>query len=413
MMSESFSISNCRICNSTELDNFFSLGDQPLANQLRPDPFFPQNNYPLELTFCRNCSTVQLTHTIDPSLLFSEYVWVTGTSRVAKHYSQQLCNYLLDRSPVSKPFIVEIASNDGTFLKPFIDKNLKVLGVDPASNICDIANANNIPTKCAFFGANTANDLVSSYGKADIIFARNVLPHVPDPHDIISGVADLLSDDGVFAVEFHSAHTILNELHYDSIYHEHYFYHSCTSLISLMKSHCLYPFDLTISPISGGSCVLYFTRDSVRKPTSSLTASLDLERDSGITSIKSWKVFAENCTLHSSNLRRLIVDFHQAGNSIVGYGASARSSTLLNYLALNSETIKYIADISPHKAGKFSPGSNIPIVHPDKVFSTNPDVILLLAWNFTDEIIDTIKNVYQWSGTVVLPLPNEPRVISI
>jgi SAM-dependent methyltransferase len=260
----------CRLCGSSNIDLVLDATSQPPANSLRKpsDPAPPC--IPLVLCRCASCGTLQLSETVDPEYLFSHYVWVTGTSAAAHGYAREFANNILSRATEGSQKVLEVASNDGTFLRPFLSLGHAVVGVDPAANIAETANQAGILTYPSFFGAATSGTVVEKHGRFDVVFARNVLPHVKDPNDVVAGMVAALTPGGLLAIEFHRADTILAELHYDSIYHEHLFYHSLASIERLTGPHGLHVFDITLSPISGGSYVAYFSREP-RAPSAALT----------------------------------------------------------------------------------------------------------------------------------------------
>jgi SAM-dependent methyltransferase len=402
-------INNCRICNSANIESFMDLTDQPLANSLREDLNDVLPNVPLQLIHCSNCTTIQLSATVDPKYLFSHYVWVTGTSKTAKEYSKYFSTNVLQRTKKENPFVVEIASNDGTFLKDFAKNGCKVLGVDPAKNIAEIATKDGVPTLAEFFNLDTSNSIKEKNGNADIVFARNVIPHVKEVHSIIEGISNLLKEDGLGVIEFHYSQIILDELHYDSIYHEHLFFYSLQSIIFLLNQYGLMPFDLTQSPISGGSLVIYFSK-SQREQTSQLLVAVKKEKDNKTNELETWKNFATACEKHANELK-LIVEKYKSNGQVIAYGASARSSTMLNYAGLNSEVIDYVIDKNPLKHGRYTPGTNIPIISFDegKKLFNNCGSILLLAWNFEKEITEELR-ANGYTGSIIVPLPNVIRI---
>lgn len=405
-------VSECRVCDALAIEKILDLGDQPPANSLREKQYEELDSVPLILCRCDKCGTLQLTENVDSQYLFGHYVWVTGTSRVAQVYSEVFSQRLLSRKQGKALRVIEIASNDGTFLRPFKDKGHKVLGIDPAKNIAAIASEEGIPTIPEFFGSSVAEWLIETHEHADIIFARNVIPHVTDPNDVIFGMAHCLKDDGIGAIEFHSAEVILRELHYDSIYHEHIFYHSLHSIAFLLEIHDLHIFDVQESPISGGSLVVYFSK-SKRARTDGLLRGFEKEISIKINDLISWRNFAERCWEHRTALRSAVEDALSLGKSVIGYGASARSSTLLNYSGLGSGELDLVADKNPLKFRLYTPGTNLQIMPPEAAFAGNPDVILLLAWNFKEEILGEIREKFHWSGSVITPLPGLPQTIEI
>ena len=401
-------IAVCRLCGNAHLDNILDLGIQPPANSLRKRLGDKLETIPLVICRCTGCSTVQLTETVSPEYLFRNYVWVTGTSETACRYSQVFYDNVCARLTKKTMLVVEVASNDGTFLKPFREHGHRVLGVDPARNLAELARASGIATEAEFFGSKTAERLVRKYGEADVLIARNVIPHTPEPNDLTAGLRRCLGDDGMGVIEFHWVQHILNELHYDSIYHEHFFYHSLHSIEYLLNRQSLYLFDVTESPISGGSLVVYFAKKP-RPKSAALRERMNLETDLGLASLETWQSFAQRSLDHRAKLKKLIDDQVKMGKKIIGYGASARSSTLLNFCGLSSEHLICIADKSLIKLGSYTPGTNILIVSPEEAMKRQPDAVLILAWNFREEILGKLVAM-NFHGEVIIPLPFEPEV---
>lgn len=405
-------IFQCRLCNSKKLQNILDLGNQPPANSLRKNLSETLENVPLSICRCAKCTTVQLNETIEPEYLFSNYLWVTGTSKSAREYSKKFAQGILSKfvNPINL-FVVEVASNDGTFLKCFKELEHKTLGVDPAKNLVSEANKNGIKTLPEFFNSKVSKQIIKENGYADIVFARNVIPHVPDPNDVVSGMSNLLSSEGVGAIEFHSVDKIVKELHYDSIYHEHFFYHSLHTISNLLDLHNLHLFDVSESPISGGSLVAYFSKN-IRDKTDSLYQKLKWEIDHGLNSIEVWHKFAKQSIEHGKKLKLLIESEISHNRKLIGYGASARSSTLLNFCNINNNHLSCIADQNELKHGTYTPGTDILIISPEEALKKKPDTIVILAWNFKDEIVKDLKQ-RGFSGKVILPLPHETYWVNI
>ena len=409
--SSSQTIDRCRVCDEKISSPLLSLGKQPLANSLRKNVTERLPLFPLEICRCQACGTVQLTETVSPELLFKKYVWVTGTSEGARNYSKLFCERLSARCQSNSLFVVEVASNDGTFLKRFAERGDRVLGVDPAQNIAQIAEEEGIPTVADFFGQSVAARIVERDGEADAVFARNVIPHVANANDVVAGMALCLKPEGIGAIEFHRSDVILEELHYDSIYHEHLFYHSLQSMSSLLGRFDLCPFDVTESPISGGSLVVYFSK-TMRPHTAIYEEMLGHENSIGVGREEPWIEFGERCQRHRSVLRELVLSRCEQGKRMIGYGASARSSTLLNFCGINSSHLDVIADRAPLKHNTYTPGTDILIVPPEQALNEKPDAVLLLGWNFRDEILSQIRDEFGWRGEIIVPLPHEPVVIT-
>lgn len=408
----SSTITACRVCESARIAQVLDLGVQPLANSLRRDREEVLPTFPLVICRCDECGTIQLTETVAPEILFQEYVWVTGTSEGARRYSAVFCERLAQRTRDGRLFVVEVASNDGTFLKRFVERGDKVLGVDPARNIAEMAVRDGVPTVAEFFGLDVARTIVAREGVADAVFARNVIPHVANANDVVAGIAHCLKREGTGAIEFHRADIILEELHYDSIYHEHLYFHSLYSIGRMLDRHGLFPFDVTTSPISGGSYVVYFSKTK-REETSEFTAAVKAEEALGVGRAEPWREFARRCETHAKALRALVEARKNEGKKVIGYGASARSSTMLNYCGIDHRLLDVVIDRAPLKHDTYTPGTDIRIVPPDTAFALKPDVIVLLAWNFRDEILEQIRSEFDWKGEVILPLPGDPSIISV
>ena len=407
-MSKIFEIIDCcRLCGSTDLAQVLDLSDQPAANSLySPDENMPPA-VPLQLWFCKDCSAVQLSASIDPEYLFSKYVWVTGTSKTALEYSKVFAAAAVEHSNIEKPSVLEIASNDGTFLRRFAEAGCDILGVDPAQNIADEASSRGIPTMAEFFTVELAQRLVDDQGHHDIVFARNVLPHVKAILSVVDGVSTILKGDGVGIIEFHDAGLILEELHYDSIYHEHLFLLSLQTISTLLSRYNLHVFDIMKSPISGGSWVIYFSHQK-REKTKALLAAEKCDEEAGINTLERWNEFAERSKAHAIQLKKIVEDYE---GKMLAYGASARSSTLLNFCGLSGENISAIIDKNPMKHGLLTPGSNIPVISYEEGIKNIADVdkILLLAWNFEEEIVRDLR-ADGFHGEFIVPLPNEVHI---
>ena len=411
-MQLSETIRSCRICASEKLVEFLDLGDQPPANSLRKDRSEVLPAVPLKLVFCEACSTVQLSDTVNPEYLFDHYVWVTGTSKTAVEYSDLFCKRVMSRLPAKQDggaFVVEVASNDGTFLQRFQQAGCRVQGVDPARNIAEIAVARGVPTLNSFFNLDVAKTLRADQGPAGAVIARNVISHVKEIHSIIAGMAHLIEGGGTGVIEFHYLGKILDELHYDSVYHEHLFYFSLKTLGQLLQQYGLKIFDVEQSPISGGSLVIYFSMTETAK-SAALVEIEEYETRVSLNALGTWQEFAASSIAHASKLKSMVKSVRQEG-VVAGFGASARSSTLLNFCSLSKADIDFIFDNNPLKQGLITPGSNIEIVP----FQINPDAlkdvaaVVILAWNFGAEIEGLLRSA-GYTGPIIMPLPNDPTL---
>ena len=409
-MNNEFEIINkCRISDSKCLTKVLDLGLQPLANSLKKNQFDNENKYPLTLSFCEKSSLLQLNETIKKEILFDSYVWVTATSSTAKMYSKIFYNEVVKNIKLDKSndLIIEIASNDGTFLKPFITNSFKkVIGVDPAKNISELANKNNIPTVNDYWSNDLAKSLAKKHGRAKLVFARNVIPHVSELNSVVSGVENILDDNGIGIFEIHDANIIFNELHYDSVYHEHLCYFTLKSITHLLNKFNLFPFEIKRSPISGGSFVVYFSKKKLSQ-SKNLEFAIANEENSKVNQLDSWIKFANKVEHHKKEMKKIITSF--SGKKIIGFGSSARSQTFLNFCGFNQNNLELIIDNNSMKQNLYSPGTNIKIVNFENGLKLKPDAIFILAWNFKDEIIKECKSA-GYKGNFIIPFPSIPKI---
>ncbi len=401
-------IGECRISNSTELTHVLDLGHQPLANNYQNEADVDIKRYPLNLLFSTESSLVQIKETVDKNILFDHYNWVSGTSKSTHLYAEYFFSKVMKRiRQEDKDLVIEIASNDGTFLKPFVESRIPVLGIEPAKNIARLANDSGITTVNEFWSEELAIKLKKVYSPAKVVIARNVIPHVSDLQSVIAGIETILDDNGIGIIEFHDACKILEECQYDSIYHEHLCYFTTKTLMFLLNKHQLHVYDIHKSPISGGSHVVYFSKSKKTK-TRELVNIIEKEEKSGVNTLSAWQNFAQRVIKHKKETLEIINSF--SSQTIVGFGASARSQTYLNYCQLDNQSIKSIIDNNPMKHGRYTPKSSIPIVDIQTGLRFNPDIIFVLAWNFKDEIINQCRN-HDYNGPFLIPFPSQPYVV--
>jgi len=392
-------IKNCRICGSKKKITILNLGKQPLANSLSGYKNKKEEKTPLVLLFCKSCSQTQLSHNVDPKVMFNKYVWVTGTSQGAKKHSQNFFNYINKNKKKKIKTVLEIASNDGTFLKKFKKKNRLCIGVDPAKNIAKIANSKSIKTYSSFFNFNFSEKLKKKYNYFDLIFARNVLPHVPKPQEILSGFNNLMNNDSIGVIEFHYSGDILNGNQYDSIYHEHYFYYSLKNIKNLLKKYNFNIYHIEKSPISGGSLIVFFSKKKYNLSKKAYYF-FSQEKKYGYNLVSSWKKFRKRALSHKKKINKILLK----QNTILAYGASARSSTFLNFCNISQKKIRLICDKNRLKHNKYAPGTKILIKDPNKVKWSKEKYIIILSWNFFDEIMKYLKKK-GFHGKVLKPFP--------
>lgn len=410
MNKKSFEIKFCRICGKKVVP-FFNLGEQPLANSLNVNRNIKEVKYPLKLVFCKNCSTVQLSETVNKNLLFKKYIWNTSISSTAKKFSKiffEKSEKILNLNKKKKNnYILEIASNDGTFLLPFFKKGYKVLGIDPAINIAKIASKKGIKTITDFFNIKSAKKILTENGPPLFIFARNVIPHSENVNEVISAISRIMNKTSIGAIEFHYSANILNKRQYDSIYHEHIFYFSLKNIEYLLNKHNLYIFHSMTSEISGGSLIIYFSKK--KKGSTKVLKLLRNEKKNKINNLLSWRKFANDSQEHKKQFLKILAICKNQYKKIIGYGASARSSTFLNFCNLSSKDLKLILDKSKLKKNMFTPGAKIKILHPQNVLKYKPDLIIILAWNFFKEITVYLKFNLNYKGDFLVTFP-KPQI---
>jgi len=390
-------ISNCRVCGSADLSSVLNLGNHPLANSLKKDVLANEIKIPLLLTLCEDCKVAQLGHTVDPKIMFTNYLWVTGTSQTTKIHAEKFCNdaeKILNKIPKT---VLEIASNDGTFLEPFKALGSKVFGIDPANNIAELANKKGLTTIVDFFSKDSHEKYKNIIGNVDFIFARNVLAHVPKPMDFLDGMEKFMSQDTIGSVEFHYNNKIIDELHYDSIYHEHYFYYSIENIKFMLSKKNLHIFDIKESPINKGNIAIYFSKKNL--PNSVLLNKyIEIEKNFDVNF--KWRNFAKLSNKHRDDFITCLDKYE----NIIGFGSSARSSTLLNFANINNNKIKKIVDNNQLKHNRYTAGSNIQIVSPNEIEWSKEKTVLVLAWNFYDEIKSYLIEK-KFKGTLIKPFP--------
>lgn len=398
-------IHQCLLCHHTELVPVLSLPPTPLANQFVKQSVI-QNIYPLDLVQCQNCQHVQLSCIVDPEILYCEYVYVSGTSTVTRQHFHNYAEKLIKNYKLNQDnFVVDIGSNDGTFLSNFNKQNIKVLGIDPAWQAAKVANNNGIKTWAQFFNAMVAKEIVKEYGHADIICANNVFAHNANLDTITEGINHLLKDDGIFVFEVSYLMDVLDMNGFDLIYHEHIHQHHLTPLIQYFNKFKMHIFDVECLDIQCGSIRVYVSKNTCHKyPISShVRELLQLEK---VLPLK-LNNFGTKILQLKEKLVGVLQDYKSKGKNIVGYGAAAKSTTSLYYFGLGIETLDVICDDNEWKIGLLSPRKHIPIVSPQYLYDKKPDVCLILSCNFAESII---HNHSKFKGQWIIPMPKVKEV---
>ncbi|MGB2890200.1 MAG: class I SAM-dependent methyltransferase [Candidatus Acidiferrales bacterium] len=400
----------CRFCGARLREPFLDLGMSPLANSYLTADQLNQLEcfYPLRVYVCSSCLLVQLEEFESPENIFSNYAYLSSYSNSWLEHARRYVEMASERfglTPEKK--VVEIASNDGYLLQYFVQKGIPVLGVEPAANIAKIAQQKGIPTVCMFFGEMTAQQLKAQGHRADLLVGNNVLAHVPELNDFVSGLKILLKPHGVVTMEFPHLLKLMAENQFDTIYHEHFSYFSLTAVERVFSAHGLAIFDADELPTHGGSLRIYARHaDESDPPLASRLGDIRVrEGAAGLTQPQTYWSFAENVRETKRKVLEFLISAKRAGKSIVGYGAPAKGNTLLNYCGVRSDFLDYTVDRSLEKQGHFLPGTHIPIFSPEKISGTKPEYVFILPWNIKEEVMESTKCIRKWGGQFVVPIP--------
>ncbi len=405
---------DCRVCGSRTLVAFLSLGPSPLANAFLANPaeFATEAFYPLDVYFCETCGLVQLLDVISPEVLFRNYVYATGTSDSMAAHNAALAALVVKRLDLgAADLVVEVASNDGSLLTCFAAHGVRTLGIEPATNIAALAEARGIETVNRFFDARTADDVRALRGPAKAVIANNVLAHVDEPADFLAGCRALLGLDGLVLVEVPYLARLLDGLEYDTIYHEHLSYFSVSTLMRLCERVNLSLIQVDHLPVHGGSLRLYLApRERYPEHASAVQDLAAAEQRAGLVSLPRFLEFARDVERQRDALVQLLHTLVRGGRSLAGYGAPAKGNTLLNYCGIDHHLLPYVVDKSDLKVGLYTPGTHIPVLPVSTVLDRQPDYLLILAWNFADEIMRQQSEYRRRGGRFLLPLPRPAAV---
>jgi SAM-dependent methyltransferase len=406
----------CRFCGAPLSHIFVDLGAQPLANSyLEPEDLWKAEAFlPLCVYVCGACFLVQLPEEERPEAIFSDYAYFSSYSESWLRHAEAYAAAMVERFGLGAGHrVIEVASNDGYLLRWFAARGIPVLGIEPAGNVAAAAEAAGIPTLVKFFGEVAARELVAAGTRADLLVGNNVLAHVPNLNDFVAGLKLLLAPAGVLAMEFPHLLRLMAEDQFDTIYHEHYSYFSFTTVRQVFAAHGLTLFDVEELPTHGGSLRIYARHDAdTSKPVGERVAELRArEAAAGLSRLETYCSFDERVRRVKRGLLRFLIQAREEGRSIAGYGAPAKGNTLLNYCGVRTDFLDFTVDRSPHKQGRFLPGTRIPIHGPDRLREARPDYVLILPWNLKEEIMEQMADVRSWGGRFVVAIP-EVKVLA-
>ena len=399
----------CRSCGSRRLESFIDLGaSPPCESYLTAEALHGMEpHYPLHAWLCRDCWLVQIDAVVDAADIFSEYAYFSSYSDSWLDHARRYVDMIVERLGLdARSQVVELASNDGYLLQYMVARGIPALGVDPAANVAQAAEAKGVPTQVAFFGRETACALVADGKAADLIVANNVAAHVPDLDDFLSGIAMLLKPTGTATIEVAHLLRLIEENQFDTIYHEHYCYYSLIAAETALSRRGLRVFDVEELPTHGGSLRLYAAAEAAGQPESERLAELRAREIAfGMTQEETYRGFQKQAERTRQGFVAFLIEARRAGKRVAGYGAPGKGNTLLNYCGVRPDLLAFTVDRNPYKQGRFLPGSRIPILPPTAIDEAKPDIIVILPWNLAPEITRQLAYTRAWGCRLVVPIP--------
>ncbi len=406
----------CRFCGAGEWTTFVDLGMSPLCQTHveRRDLGAMERFFPLHARVCHSCFLVQLDEFVAPADIFSEYAYFSSYADTWVDHSRRYAESMQERLGLNRSsLVIEIASNDGYLLQHFVSAQVPVLGIEPAANVAEVARAKGVRTDVSFHGSANAARIAAEYGRADLVLGNNVLAHVPDLNDFVAGMKVLMKPDGVLTMEFPHLERLMEQNQFDTIYHEHFSYFSFITVEKVFAAHGLTLFDVEELPTHGGSIRIFGRHvEHASKPVGRrVTEMRARELRRGFDNIDTYRHFDAEVRATKRDILEFLIGLKRSGRTIAGYGAPGKGNTLLNYCGIRTDFLDYTVDRNPYKQGKYTPGTHIPILAPERIRETKPDYLFILPWNLRDEIMSQMSFVRDWGGQFIVPIP-KPRIIA-
>jgi len=402
------------MCKSEKIEKFLDLGYSALSdNFLTLDQLnLPETSFPLNVYICLNCGLFQLGYVVQAELMFNEnYPYDSSTTKTGREHFTSMAFEICEKFDLKQNSLaIDIGSNAGVLLSGFKSKEMRVLGIEPSTNVAQIAIKNGIDTITEFFSSKLTNKILEKYGNASVITGTNVFAHVDDLDDFVDTCDKILTEDGIIVIEAPYLLNLLDNLEYDTIYHEHLSYFSVKPIVNFFKKFDMNVFDLKFQEIHGGTLRYFIGRKAKHKVSETVFDFLKKEEEKGIYSRERLKKFADDVASHRLELKNMLMDLKKQNKKIVALSAPAKGNTLLNYCRLGPEILDYVTDKNPLKIGKYTPGMHIPVFSDEKLLEDKPDYALILAWNFADEIIKNNQEYRDQGGKFIIPIP-KPKII--